>query len=289
MSTTPYTGGFIDPSRPNPMGSNDARIIIYGYIPSQVLSLLAIALFAAFFFVHTYQVVHYRFWSFIPVTAACLMEIVGYLNRYLSYHKDPYNKIYFIIAYFFIVVAPVLISASIYVCLTKLIRWASKHDLSGRHQDAILKPKALLWFFVSADVITTLIQVTGAGLIGSKTSKQESPKSANDILLAGLAIQTFCFTVFLVLFTRFIFKSVSYGPYLQRQRAFVIALAASSVLVLLRTIFRLVETAQGVFGFLSSHEAFFGTLEFAPIILAVGILAVWHPARWLREESKAQQ
>ena len=35
------------------------------------------------------------------------MEIVGYVARILSSRRDPYNVIYFVIQYFFIVVAPV--------------------------------------------------------------------------------------------------------------------------------------------------------------------------------------
>ena len=62
-------------------------------------------------------------------------------------------------------------------------------------------------------------------------------------------------------------------------RPFVGALVLATLLVYLRTCFRLAETAQGLFGYLSSHEGFFGGLEFAPIVLAVGLFNVWHPGR----------
>ena len=61
---------------------------------------------------------------------------------------------------------------------------------------------------------------------------------------------------------------------------FTMAVVVASFLVYLRTVFRLAETAEGIGGYASSHEAFFGALEFAPIVLAVGILAWWHPGRW---------
>jgi hypothetical protein len=60
-----------------------------------------------------------------------------------------------------------------------------------------------------------------------------------------------------------------------------VSLIVASVLVFLRLLFRLAETAQGVFGYLMEHEAFFGALEFAPVVVAVWILAIWHPGRWL--------
>ena len=62
---------------------------------------------------------------------------------------------------------------------------------------------------------------------------------------------------------------------------FVAALALASLLVYLRTLFRLSETAQGLFASISTNETFFGTLEFAPVVIAIWIMAVWHPGRWL--------
>lgn len=69
-----------------------------------------------------------------------------------------------------------------------------------------------------------------------------------------------------------------------RLTVFVSMLWIASVLVLVRLIFRLAETSVGVFGYLMVHEAFFGTLEFLPILGAMTILAVWHPAKALKEE-----
>ena len=60
---------------------------------------------------------------------------------------------------------------------------------------------------------------------------------------------------------------------------YTLALMASSLLVYLRTCFRLAETSQGVGGYASSHETFFGALEFAPIVVAIGLLGWWHPGR----------
>lgn len=69
----------------------------------------------------------------------------------------------------------------------------------------------------------------------------------------------------------------------------MVALTVASVLVLLRIVFRLAETAQGVFGYLMTHEAFFGALEFAPVIMAVAFLAVWHPGRYLADSRDKEE
>lgn len=62
---------------------------------------------------------------------------------------------------------------------------------------------------------------------------------------------------------------------------FILALAIASLLIYLRTLFRLAETAEGLLGSISTNEVFFATLEFAPVVLAVWILAIWHPGRWV--------
>ncbi|KAH8820706.1 RTA1 like protein [Xylogone sp. PMI_703] len=278
--------GYVDPNFPNPHGPHDASIIIYGYVPNITLCILGIVLFTLATIAHGTQVLLYRSWHFLPLTIACLMEVVGYVFRTLSSRDDPYNIIYFVVAYFLIVVAPVFISATLYICLTNLVTWAE--DEGVKFNTELLSRKFILWTFVSADVICTLVQVVGASLIGNKTSNHEDPTAPNDILLAGLAIQTFFFSVYLLLLGNFVIK-VSNDPRLARPLQarwfFIRALGISSLLVFVRTIFRLIETSQGVFGYLSSHEAFFGTLEFLPMIFAVAILAIWHPARYLQVPS----
>jgi hypothetical protein len=50
----------------------------------------------------------------------------------------------------------------------------------------------------------------------------------------------------------------------------------ASLLVFMPIIFRLAEASQGVGGYLSAHELFFGVLEFSPVGVAVLLLTVWH-------------
>ena len=255
----------------------------HSYTPSFVLCILAIVLFAISCVVHIVQLVHYRAWYFIPLTLACFLETIGYIFRSLSSKNDPYNLIWFVVQYFLIVVAPVFISASIYICLNRLIAWAK---LSGhKARNWWLGPKLILWGFVTVDIFTTILQVTGAALIGSFESSQHDPAIANNILLAGLAIQSFSFTIFLIVLMLFRI-TLARDPNVQStassQNWYILALSLASLLIYLRTIFRLAETSQGIFGSLSTHEVFFATLEFAPVVLAVWLLAIWHPGRWLK-------
>ena len=313
----PPRGGYIDPNYPPPNGPQDATIIIYGYIPSFALCILACILFFLSLCVHLFLLFRHRLWSFSPLALGCTLEVIGYIFRSFSAKRDPYNIIYFVVQYFMIVTAPVFISASIYVCLSKLIRWAqvvgllhpssilsntnpnnssaSLHVLL-RLTNRLLSPRLILWTFITIDILSTITQIAGAALIGSYESNRKDPKKPNDILLAGLAIQTFSFTIYLMLLTLFRYAiskhssssspsspALALAPESQSKSKdpFILALLLSSLLIYLRTIFRLAETGEGVYGYLSTHEAYFGALEFAPVVLAVGILGGWHPGIWI--------
>lgn len=133
---------------------------------------------------------------------------------------------------------------------------------------------------IVSDVVTTIIQVVGAALIGvaesarfGNGSSRITSDQANDILLAGLATQTASFLAFLILLGLCIWRSARTFTAAHLPKQFSLLLFLASLLVFLRTTFRLAETAQGVFGYASSHEALFGTLEYLPVILAVSIYA----------------
>ena len=303
---TPTGAGFQNPSFPNRHGPHDARVIIYGsvsgpaivvlflprqrltfgvecsYTPSFVLCILAIVLFTTSFVAHFLQLVRYKAWYFTPLTLACVLETIGYIFRSLSAKENPYDIIWFVVQYFMIVVAPVFISASIYVCINKLINWAK--SLGAVVDSWWFAPRVVLWGFITVDVLTTIMQIAGAALIGSSQSNRKDPTKGNDILLAGLAIQSISFTAFLTVLTLFrvaLAKDRNVSTTARTKDSFILALALASLLVYLRTLFRLAETAQGLFGNVSTHEVFFGTLEFAPVVIAVWIMAIWHPGRLL--------
>lgn len=267
--------GYIDPAFPNPMGPHDASVIIYGYTPALALAVVGAVTFGISTLLHLVQLIRYRTWYFAIIIVGAAMEVVGYIFRALSSRIDPYSVIYFVVQYFFIVCAPVFFSAAIYVVLSRFINKAGR-------QYAPLPPKVIVIVFVVLDIITTGIQIAGAALIGTAESHGKSPTTANNILLAGLAIQVFSFAVFFALLCACIWrtrqqKDRTAWAISGRAQLLLLALVITSVLIELRTIFRLIETAQGVFGYLSSHEAFFGCLEYLPVVLAVSTWNVLHP------------
>lgn len=269
--------GYIVPNFPDPGGPTDACIVIYGYRPSLALGILGTVLFTVGLAIHAGLVVRHRAWYFAPMAVGTLMEIVGYAFRLLSWGKDPYSIPFYVVQYFFTVVAPVFFSAAIYTVVTLMI------DRVG-HEYAPVRPAVVLWTFVACDVITTAVQITGSAMVGVAFSNGDDPNPPNHVLTAGLAVQVFSFALFVLCLTSFVWKSrkATSPPF----KAFSAAVFVATMAVYLRTCFRLAETAEGPRPYIASHEVFFACLEFLPVVIAVYTLAYWHPARWLGTKTR---
>ncbi|GAA5987677.1 hypothetical protein JCM10908_007168 [Rhodotorula pacifica] len=262
---------------PNPPYAESA-VAIYGYIPSEALATIALITFGLALLNHVVHLIRLRgtrvFQGLLVFGCAC--EIVGYASRLFA-HYHPFTINYYIVQYFFIVVSPVFFQGAFYMALGIALRRLDHHGSTLLR----FEPRILVAAMVISDVVTTIIQVVGAALIGvaeaatysaSRTSSLSSSQ-ANVILLAGLAIQTASFCAFLILLGLCIYRSHRTFSAAHLPRQFSSTLFLASLLVFLRTTFRLAETAQGVFGFASRSEALFGCLEYLPIILAISLFA----------------
>ncbi|GAA5961319.1 hypothetical protein JCM8115_001551 [Rhodotorula mucilaginosa] len=262
----------INPVRPIPDG--EAPISIFGYIPNRAFAIVALVTFCVAVLGHTYYLVRIRgtrtFQALMAFGALC--EVVGYAAR-LSASKNPFIVVKFVVQYFFIVVAPVFFQAAFYIALADALRL-----LEGGGRTLLgFNPKILVAVMITADVVTTIVQICGAALIGAaESSTYRDGKSstvtsdqANDILLAGLSLQTASFLAFLILLAVCISRSRKTAIAARLPSRFTAILFIASLLVFLRTTFRLAETAEGVFSYASRTEPLFACLEYLPVILAV--------------------
>ncbi|KAL4875427.1 RTA1-domain-containing protein [Aspergillus karnatakaensis] len=265
--------GYVDPDFPPPGGENNTSVIIYGYRPSIAVAAFAASWFFIHLLTHTAQTIRYRSWWWLTFSTGLVFEIIGYIARSLSAEKNPYNLIYYILQYFFIVTAPVFLAAGIYTILSALIARLG-------HKYSLLRPTFILAFFITSDAISTIVQVAGAALIGVRQSRNEDPSTANHILLAGLAYQVFAMSIFVLLAGIFEFRArraiKEFGLGI-----FCLVFSVSMLMVYMRTIFRLIETAEGLGGGLSTNEVYFACLEMAPIALVALLFCTWHPGRCL--------
>lgn len=168
--------------------------------------------------------------------------------------------------------------------------------------------------------------MAGAALVGVTESKSYrgeaialTPEDANNILLAGLAIQTFSFVLFLSILAVTIKRAFSHRshedaaiaaehdkeagyaadkkPIGRDLKMLLMIILITSLLILLRTVFRLAETASGtfqhdgeysntagLFSYASTHEYLFGILEYTPVIIALAIWAIFPLAKFFHRD-----
>jgi heme/copper-type cytochrome/quinol oxidase subunit 2 len=157
----------------------------------------------------------------------------------------------FVVQNMFILVAPVLFAASIYMTLGRIIASV------GGDRHSLVRPSKITLTFVLGDVVSFVVQGGGAGL--SVVQKEGFAKWAERIIVIGLLIQIIMFALFCVLAVVFHRRmrraptAASYPAKLSWESGLYM-LYGVSFLIMVRSIFRVIEYAQGQTGYALSHE-----------------------------------
>ena len=169
-----------------------------------------------------------------------------------------------------ILIAPALFAASIYMILGRLIRVLGAESLS------IIPVFWMTKIFVLGDIVSFFMQAGGGGLQASG-----SYDTGQKIIIGGLFVQIIMFSIFLVaaiIFHRKILKQ-STGLMLSSVvtwERYLHILYITSTLILIRSIFRIVEYLQGHDGYLVSHEIFLYVFDAILMFLVMLIFAIWY-------------
>ncbi|KAF7556068.1 hypothetical protein G7Z17_g1688 [Cylindrodendrum hubeiense] len=261
-----------------------------GPSPSKYLydpSLAAAALFAALFGIssaaHLFQLVRNRTWYFIAFFLGALFEVVGYAARAVNAAQTPdWTLVPFIIQTLLPLLGPALFAASIYMILGRIIRVLDGENLS------IISTRWLTKIFVFGDVFSFAIQCIGGGVLSGAKNKSALDRGQN-IILVGLAIQIIFFACFILVISIFHYRIVkrptrtsliTHLPWAQ----FIYVLYFSSLLIMIRSIFRVAEFAGGQDSALQTSEAYLYCLDTVLMFICCVAFNVWHPSRvvsWL--------
>ncbi|KAH8148533.1 uncharacterized protein LAJ45_07244 [Morchella importuna] len=255
----------------------------YDYNPSRTLAIIATALYATTCTLHILQVARYRAWYFSVIIVAGLMETFGYATRVLS-QADVFSRGLFIAQFSLVVLAPVLIAAASYILFGRLLETVLP---GGRNARSLGVPaRWVTWIFLTGDITSFVLQGIGAGIMSGASGGTNMKKmnTGRDVMLTGLAVQIVTFGFFIAATVRFDFKSRSLatlGLARPRWRILLWALYASSVLIMVRSCYRVAEFSQGWTGYLASHEVYFYCLEALPMFPCFVIFNIFHPSRLL--------
>ncbi|KAM0269458.1 hypothetical protein ACHAQH_009710 [Verticillium albo-atrum] len=199
-------------------------------------------------------------------------QTLGYSGRIWS-HFDQEAIGGFVIQSLLILVAPALYAASIYMILGRLIRALRAEHLS------LIPVKWLTKIFVVGDVVSFTMQLGGGGIQAAGTFKLY--QLGEKIIIVGLFVQIVIFSVFIVVSITFHTRLVgaptpSAVANTVSWRRHLYVLYTTSLLILVRSAFRVVEYMQGNGGYLISHEIYIYIFDAVLMALSMAILAVWY-------------
>jgi hypothetical protein len=132
--------------------------------------------------------------------------------------------------------------------------------------------------FVTSDVVSFTLQAGGGGIQSAGTL--ELYHMGEKIIIAGLLIQIVMFGFFLVTAILFQYRFTHSGIFVTSEvvdwkRHFAVLYVASA-LILIRSVFRVIEYLQGNSGFLISHEAFLYIFDALLMAAVMFIFLIWY-------------
>ncbi|KAB8075222.1 RTA1 like protein-domain-containing protein [Aspergillus leporis] len=251
------------------MAGTGSGFRLFYYDPSLAAAVIFILCFLLTTTLHTYQLFRTRTWFFIPFLLGGYFEWIGYVARAVACNQTPnWTLGPYIIQAVLTLVAPALFAASIYMELGRLVvvLRAEKHSL--------IRVQWMTKIFVAGDVLSFLMQSAGAGLMGMKSKSREN---GPHIIVGGLVVQIIFFGFFMTSSAVF-HKRMNGDPVADSGSGFnwrrlLYALYGASALILVRSIFRLIEYAQGNDGYLVGHEWFMYIFD---ALLMFGTMLVFH-------------
>jgi hypothetical protein len=177
----------------------------------------------------------------------------------------------------FTLLGPTLMAATIYMIFGRLASalHAEKHS--------IVRVSVLTKLFVGGDVFAFIMQGGSAGLL----MIEDLATIGKTMVIVGLIIQIVSFGLFMVTSAVFHKRLVndltrkafsSNIPWMRIMRL----MYAISLMIMVRSIFRLVEYTQGMDGYCMHHEWTLYVFDSIPMALSAIVMVVWFPTM-LRE------
>jgi hypothetical protein len=278
-------------------------IVFYHYNPNKHAAYVFMALFALCLIGHLVYLFRLRAWYFTPLliggvgkpahppaavflpttywrSALTPAEVAGYYGRAWS-STNPNKLGPWILQNFLLLSAAPLIAATIYMTLSRLV------TALGAGEHSLIRPSWISKIYVLADIACLGSQIAGTVLPAS--GDETVIQTSRNVVLGGLVAQIIAlgFFVFMTWHARRRIgrekvRVLLDDPAINWESQFRV-LEAATALVMLRSIVRGVEYAQGESGFVVRHEVFIYVFDAAAMVLVMGAFLVLHPSRLVRD------
>ncbi|KOS43940.1 hypothetical protein ACN38_g5113 [Penicillium nordicum] len=257
----------------------DASWSFYRYEPSMAATVIFIILFIATTALHAFQMIKVKTWYLTAFCIGGLCQIVGYIGRAINAAEDPgcWTLGPYVIQTLLLLIAPALMAASIYMILGRIIL------LTDGEVHAIIKRRWLTKTFVLGDVLSLFLQSSGGSVLSGASDKNNLMTIGQNVIIAGLFVQVFFFGTFIVVAGLFHHRmlraptAASHKPSVQWQK-YLITLYVVSVLIWIRSAFRVIEYLEGNAGSIMRHEAYIFIFDATLMFLVMAWMNWFHPS-----------
>ncbi|KAF2093267.1 putative RTA1 domain protein [Rhizodiscina lignyota] len=252
------------------------------YIPTLAGNTVYVAIFGLILIAQIGLGAWYRTWGFLAgMVFGLILETVGYAGRILM-HNNPFDFNNFLIYLICLTIGPAFLSASIYLCLSRIIIVYSPR-LSR------LQPRTLSLMFMCFDLVALILQAAGGAIAASADDDQNESDTGRNIMIAGLVWQVASLAVFMLLWADYLWRLRKSGERVKNEKLrhlrvgfrrfkyFQYALWTATILIFIRSVYRVVELQGGFDGAVANDEVVFMIFEGPMIILATFVLTVLHP------------
>ncbi|KAJ5753446.1 ZIP metal ion transporter [Penicillium nucicola] len=275
----------------------------YHYNPSLAVSIVAAVLYSIAFILTLVQWIRYKAWVWSVMVVAAAMEAVGYIARCVSVQHVTDRSIY-ALQLCLVILAPVLMAACCYILFSRILILIVP-PAARTLKLCWVPPRWITPIFVGFDIIALFLQLIGAVMISSVDSTdinaQDKLDRGKHIAQAGVIIQLAAFGLFAVAAVRFNFTSKRFAKSLSDRYedfgdkeylidgiaknkhwpALLRVVNLTTILILVRSVYRLVEFTEGNTGYLNTHEWPLYVFDALVIYPCVALFVYWHPARYL--------
>ncbi|KUI52951.1 Protein RTA1 [Cytospora mali] len=252
---------------------------LWNYVPSIPGAVVFIVLFGIAMVATGWRLFRYRAWFHIPLVIGCEAEVIGYV-AYIIAHNNTNKLSPYLMQSVCLLVAPPLISATLYMMLGRLTR-----ALPSGEECSLVRTKWLTKGFILLDVEAFLIVAAGGGMMISPKRKA----MGQIVIISGLIMQIVCFVAFVaacgIFHVRYARLTGNGSDRARRAndagipwRKLLYMLYATSFLISVRSIYRSAEFIQGHQGYNLTHQwtlfVFDATLMFLSVVV---FYVMYHP------------
>ncbi|KAF7314105.1 RTA1-like protein [Mycena chlorophos] len=266
----------------------------YGYVPTRAVAVIFLILFGMSTAAHLGQAIWFRMWWLIPTAVLCgLGELVGWSGRYWS-SFNPAAANPYMMQITTTIIAPTPLIAVNFIVLGRIIR-----RLGPCYSR--LSPRAYTRIFLSCDLIALVIQGAGGGIAASANSANPNYITTQNlgghIMLVGIIFQfvALCtYSFFGIDFVRHyhasrpvraMISSDERGEMTTRVRLMLWALVLSTSVLFVRSVYRIIELADGWTGTVITTQVYFNLFDGGMVITAIWAMNIAHPGLLLGRES----